>query len=152
MYVRSLKCKAKHGQPCLSCNGLLKVAEVVHKEGFVKLSDAFKLAFPTQSYRTNIARERFLQMPLACVRVGDLKAGNSSWYLVAFMEGVDYDKFANFLLMNKATTSTSRISKSEIRALVQLAQSDRERELIKCSIFKASGLTPTAARRHFVHE
>lgn len=150
MYIRSLECKAKHKQPCVLCNGLLRVAKVVDKEGFIQLSEAFKLAFPSQTYRTNIARERFLQMPLACIRFGELKAGNSCWYLVAFVEGVDYDKFACFtdaLLANK--TTTSKISKSEIRALVGLAQSDRERELIKCSVFKASGLTPTAARRHF---
>ena len=82
-------------------------------------------------------------MPLTCIRVGDPKAGNSSWYFVAFI-GVDYDKFSHFidaLLVNK--TTTSKISKSDIAALVGLAQSDRERELIKCSIFKASGLTPS---------
>lgn len=88
-------------------------------------------------------------MPLACIRVGDPKAGNSSWYLVAFI-GVDYDKFSCFidaLLVNK--TRTSKISKLDIAVLVGLAQSDRERELIKCSIFTASGLTPTAAHRNF---
>ena len=151
IYIRSLKCKTKHKQPCLLCSGLLRVAEVVDKEGFIQLSEAFKLAFPSQAYRTNSARERFLQMPLACIRFGELKAGNSSWYLVAFLKGVDYDKFACFtdaLLANK-TATTSKISKSEIRALVGLAQSDHGRELIKCSVFKASGLTPTAARRHF---
>ena len=99
MYIRSLKCKSKHKQPCLLCSGLLKVAEVVNKDGFVKLSDAFALACPTQTYRTNTARERFLQMPLACIQVGDPKAGNSSWYLVAFVEGVDYDKFAGLLML-----------------------------------------------------
>ena len=50
MYIRSLKCKSKHKQPCLLCSGLLKVAEVVNKDGFVKLSDAFALACPTQTY------------------------------------------------------------------------------------------------------
>ena len=40
------------------------------------------------------------------------------------------------------------IDREEIGAILSLAQSDRERELIKYTAFKASGLTATAAKRH----
>ena len=125
MCIHSFKCKSKHKQPCLLCSGLLKVAKVVNKDGFIKLS--FVLAWPTQTYRTNIATEKFLQMPLACIRIGDPNAGNSCWYLIAYIERVDY-KFACFLLANK--TTSFKISKSDISELVGLAHSDRERVLI----------------------
>lgn len=48
---------------------------------------------------------------------------------------INFSHFIDALLVNKTTTSKS--SKSDIAALVGLAQSDRERELIKCSIFQS---------------
>ena len=87
-----------------------------------------------------------------CVRVGDPKQGTLCWYLLAFVEGVDYVRVACFIEAVLSTKSASTIQKSEIKALLSLAQSEREQELIKCSIFKASGLTPTAARRNFGFE
>ena len=128
---------------------MLKVAEAVANQGYIKLSDAFKFAFPSQTYKTDIARQRLLQIPLACIRLGDPKLGNSCWYLVAHVEGVNYSKFACFseaLLTNKTAAT---IQRSEIKALLGLAQSDRERELIRYSIFRASGATPSAARKNF---
>lgn len=41
------------------------------------------------------------------------------------------------------------MSKNEIKKLLGLACSDREREVIRYSVFKSSGLTSTAARQHF---
>ena len=44
------------------------------------------------------------------------------------------------------------MEKSEVKALLGLAQSDHERELIRYSVFKSSGLTPTTARKQFGFE
>lgn len=96
------------------------------KEGFVRLSDTFKSAFSSQTYKSDIARQQFLQMSLACIQVGDPKMGNSCWYLVAFVEGVDYEKFACFAEALLATKTVLTIHRSEIKALQGLAQSDRE--------------------------
>ena len=41
------------------------------------------------------------------------------------------------------------MTKNEIKQLLGLASSDREREIIRYSVFKSSGLTSTAARKHF---
>lgn len=41
------------------------------------------------------------------------------------------------------------MDKNKIKALLGLATSDRERELIRYSVFKASGLTQTGARKQF---
>ena len=150
--VRTHICTAEHQHPCLSCIGLLKVARAVNEHGFIKLSDAFKLAFPEQIYKTDIARLRILQVPLASIRVGELKSGNSCWYLVPFVEGLDYNKFVPFLealMVSKETRTVSKVTRSEIKALLGLAQSDRERELVRYSFYRASGVSPTTARRQF---
>ena len=54
--------------------------------------------------------------------------------------------------MHSEFPSTLTIHKSEVRALLGLAQSDRERELIHFSVFKASGVSPTKAWKLFEFE
>ena len=75
--------------------------------------------------------------------------------MVEYVEGVDYVNFAHFaealFTANKPSQSPC-INKSEIKGLLGLAQSDRERELIRYSLFKASGLTSSGVRRHFGFE
>ena len=60
------------------------------------LSQAFKLAFPHQVYKTDTKTQRFLQMPVACIRVGTPGSGKEAWYLIQYVEGVDYVNFAHF--------------------------------------------------------
>ena len=65
------------------------------------------------------------------------------------VKGVNYRRICNVLESSrkKSVHSTSCITKTELRELLRLAQSDRERECLKYAVFKGSGLTPTAARR-----
>ena len=46
-------------------------------------------------------------------------------------------------------TSSQTLSKSKLQNLLTLAQSDRERELVRYTAFKISGLTASAARRQY---
>jgi len=49
--------------------------------GFISLSKAFHEAFPGIKYSAEVARRRFLQMPLVCIVMGDHKSGQSLSYL-----------------------------------------------------------------------
>ena len=71
---------------------MLSIAKTVIKDGYCKLSVAFKQAFPKLIYKTDIARERVLQMPLTCIRVGNVEKGTTFWLLVEYIEGVSYEK------------------------------------------------------------
>lgn len=153
--ARRSDCQNRHTQPCANCSALLLVASSVLDCGYCLLSEAFKLAFPQQTYNTQLALARFLQMPLASLRVGTPSSGKSAWYLVEYVEGVNYVNVAQFAEAMFATKEPSRgvgIDKSEIKALLGLAQSDCERELIRYSVFKTLGLTPTSARKQFGFE
>lgn len=151
--ARDSVCKSNHAQPCLNCLALLSVAEDVLKNGCCLLSRAFRVAFPDQTYRTNNALERFLQMPLSAIRIGSPSTGKSAWYLLEHVEGVNHVQLVRFaealLAARTPTKGTPSIDKKEVRAILSLAQSDRERELIRYSVFKSSGISATAARRHF---
>ena len=140
--VRKLHCKMHHKQPCMSCEAMLSIAETLSSSSFMTLSEAFKAAFPRQKYKPDIARQRLLQMPLVCIRL-------DVWFLVEFV-GVDYTQFFHFVTALQSTkSSTTTISAYEVKSILSLAQSDRERELLRYSVCKASGLSSTAARKVF---
>ena len=78
-----------------------------------------------------------------------------TWFLVEHVEGVDYCHFAQFLeAIFKSRTPSQHVGldKKKVKALLGLACSDREKELIRYSIFKSSGLTASGARRCFGFE
>lgn len=49
--------------------------------------------------------------------------------------------------LKDSSTATQVITKDCLKGLLTLAQSDREKKLIRCSVYKASGLSSTAARK-----
>ena len=119
------------------------------EHGFYALSTAYKAAFPHLHYQSQNALELLLQMPLAGVRIGDPKSGVSSWYLLEFIEGINYTHVVQFLEATSMSRQSSVcIKKHELKALLGLAQSDRERELVRYTAFKSSGLSTTGARKH----
>ena len=60
---------------------------------------------------------------------------------------VNYVQLVEAIVMNREP-SLSPINKSELKALLELAQSTRERELIRYSVFRSSGLSATGAQKH----
>ena len=143
-------CNSMYTQPCARCSALSSVALHVLGHGYYCLSEAYKTAFPHLQYRSQNALELFLQMPLVGVRVGTPQSGTSAWYLLEYIEGVKYFQVVHFLeaTLKSRHCSVQTIGKSELKALLGLAQSDRERELIRYSVYKSSGLTATGARKH----
>ena len=70
----------------------------------------------------------------------DIREGVNLAHLLHFIEAL--------LSARSLTRDAPSIDQKEIGAILSLAQSDRERELIKYTAFKASALTATAAKRH----
>ena len=64
-------CNTVHNQPCLCCPPLLKVADIVLKEGACPLRQAFELTSPGVAYDSEKAQRKLLVMPLASIRMGD---------------------------------------------------------------------------------
>ena len=73
---------------------MLSIANTVITDRYAKLS-TFKTAFPALTYKSDIAQQKVLQMPLACIRFGTPE-GTSSWFLFEYIEDVSYSKFACF--------------------------------------------------------
>ena len=152
-YVLALPayCVAKHRQGCAECPSLLQVAKIVLENGFVKLSDAHRSAFPSVTYHSHSAKRKFLKMPLAALRVGLPESGYAEVFLFERFAGVNYRRFLQLLNRFHAERHSNKVAmwKDMLRDLLQLACSDRERECIRYTAWKASGLSASAGRKHF---
>lgn len=87
-------------------------------------------------------------MPLATIRVQEPSSGRAEVHVMELINGVNYIKIGHFLTAcaAKKSTPSPSLSRPALKQLLQLAQSDREREY---TTYKASGLTVTGARRHY---
>ena len=152
--ARAEHCRNTHEEPCCKCQGLLKVGSNVLQNSYCVLSDAFRTAFPHTKYTAERARRALLQIPLVAVRIGNPCEGNAYTILMEKYQGVDYTKISRVL---EALASTSKkpdvnLSKSCAKMLLALASSDREREVLRYTICKASGVSQSEARRKFGFE
>ena len=153
---RSAVCIHKHSQPCQYCPPLLNVANTVLSDGFCTLREAFNAAFPTATYDITQAKRKFLQMPLVSIRIGKPSSGTSYTLLMERIHNVDYVRMSLILnalhVAHPQTVPVCGIDNSMVKQLLKLAQSDRERECIRYTVFKASGLTQTQARKKYGFE
>lgn len=109
------------------------------------------MAFPGVTYHSHSAKSRILRLPLAALRLGNPNCGNSEVYLIEHSPGNDYHHLLNLMTGLLSTTKAGPslgISKEELKHLLRLAGSDKERECIRYTAWRASGLSQTAARKH----
>ena len=143
-------CQKEHIQPCSRCEGLSKVASEVIACGFMKLKSAFQLVSPdVLQYKASEARRKLLQMPLACIGVGDRSKGTYCLYIVEKQSTVNYPVFQALLLkaMDKPSNLIPNLSKEELNELLYLAESKSDKEMLKYVAVKASGLSTTKAKK-----
>ncbi len=152
--ARAVHCSQVHTNPCHKCERILQVARTVHEQGYCTLSKAFSMAAPDKEYTAERARSLLLQMPLVSVRMGDPAKGNSFSILMELYPGTDYAKMGTILngLANTFVPKGISLGKSTVKMLMSIAQSDRERECLRYTLYKASGMTPTAVRRAYGFE
>ncbi len=134
---------------------MLAAAKMVIDNGIVSLSSVFRTVFPVVTYSATTAKQRLLQMPVIAIRFGKPSSGKSQLFVMEYIHDVNYINLAQFFessgAFNKAV-NTPNVSKEELKQLLSIAQSDRERECLRYAVYRASGLTPTAARRCFGFE
>ena len=110
----------------------------------------FRTAFPGVTYSAACAKTCLLQMPLVVLRIGEPYSGKSQIYVMEYIHGMNYIGLAQFLeTSGMSHTPHPAISKEELKKLLALAQSDRERECLRYAVYRASGLASTAACRYF---
>ena len=75
----------------------------------------------------------------------------SSWRNIhrLLKDRCNFERLATAFLPKEKTAT---LEKSMVKMLLSIAQSDRERECVRYTIYKASGMTPTALRQAFGFE
>jgi len=96
-YAKALPvhCRMKRSSDCKECFGLQSVATSMLENGFVKLADIFRAAFPGRTYHSHSAKRRLLRLPLAALRLGNTDSGQSEVYLAKHSPAVNYCKVVN---------------------------------------------------------
>ena len=154
-YVEARKefCKDVHKYGTCDCTSMLHVATTILNEGFLSLKQAYTQHFPSVKYKSDHARRRLLQMPLACVRI-DFRPGVSECYILEHRPQTNYESIVSLLknVVHKDSDKRSSLSKHEVKSLLAICQSDRERECIRYAIYRSSGVTATQARKQFGFE
>ena len=151
-FCEASKVNCLHGrslQPCSECASLVTAARILQRERICPLSYVFRAVYPGLAYSSAKAKQKLLKIPLACIRVGSPASGTSELLLMERIVGTDYLKIHQLCNANTeyaAHTVSNGLSKAHVKQLLSLAQSDRERALIRYTVFKSSNLTPTAAR------
>ena len=131
--ARRAHCAVRYTNPCSKCLGMLKVGNIVLEQG---LPDAFQLASPTVKYTAERARRKLLQLPLACIRVGDPSKGQSFSILMEKFSGTDYGELGGIVngLLAVHSQKGIQLQKSVVKMLLSIAKSDRERKCLRFAI------------------
>lgn len=147
---RSYYCINTHTN-CVECPSMLCVANKVLHGGYITLKSAFTESFPSAQYNVTYARRRLLQIPLACIRV-DYPPGVSECFLIEYYPSTNYNSIQALIknIVQKSSSSNSdSISKDVVKSLLSLCRSDRERECLQYTVFKASGLSATQVCKRY---
>ena len=86
-------------------------------------------------------------MPLVSIVVGDISTGKSLSHLLECQVGVNYQAIQQLLTLYQKENSESNITKADLKRILSIAQSDRERELIRYTALVSGNFTQSSARR-----
>ena len=148
--ARSAYCVRFHGSPCIKCERLLQVASVILRRSYCSLSEAFRISSPGAKYTVERARSSLLQLPLVCIRIGNAAQGRSFCFLMEKFSDTNYGMLREGL--SSPLQKGATMEKTMVKMLLNIAKTDRERECVRYAIYKASGMTPTQARRLYGFE
>ena len=157
MLQENTYCDINYSDCKAGCSSMIQAAQMVLDGCIVPVSVVFKKAFPVSTYLSSNAKRRLLQMPLAALCISK-SVHQSDLYLMEKIDGFNYDKLVEILRL-KAVQMIDKgngISRDELKQLMAITQTEREKELIRYAVYRSSNVTSWQARRLFgfenVHE
>ena len=152
---RQLYFSERHKTPCIKCESMHCVTQVVHTAGYCSLPHAFKIASPGVKYMAEKARRLLLQMTLVSIWIGNPDKGNLFSIVTEHCHRVDYSKLSlvlHGLLKSCVNLNPQGLIKRCVKMLLSLRSADREREVMMHAIFKASGIFVSKAQHLYGFE
>ena len=153
--ARTHYCNINHSTVCKAgCSSMIQPAQMVLDGCIVPVCVVFEKAFPVSTYLSSNAKRRLLQMPLVALRISKSEH-QSELYLMEKIDGFNYEKLVEILRVQMIDNG-NRISRDELKQLIAITQTEREKELIRYAVYRSSNVTSSQARRLFgfenVHE
>lgn len=154
--ARILYCKLYHESTCVNCARIVDFIQIITEEGYCLLRKAFNIVCPGIIYSPDKARRKLLQIPVVAIRIGDVNKGNSFTILTESMHGVNYVRIGALINGLIETTAYAQahpmLEKNCVKMLLEMAQTDRERECMRYAIYKSSAMSATQCRRNYGFE
>ncbi|CAH3028864.1 unnamed protein product [Porites evermanni] len=120
---------------CSKCWGLVSVVKEIQEKGMVKVSETLKKYFSGNTYSSEEAVRKFMSLPVVIFELGDASKRTQTLYMIERHAGVDYIKYVELLRSASGGIDTScssnSINKEKLKALCELASSEKDRKLIK---------------------
>lgn len=120
---------------CSKCCGLVSVVKEIQEKGMVKVSETLKKYFSGNAYSSEEAVRKFMSLPVVIFELGDASKRTQTLYMIERHAGVDYIKYVELLRSASGGIDTScssnSINKEKLKALCELASSEKDRKLIK---------------------
>ena len=148
--ARQEYCTSKHNvENCSKCIGLLGSARDVLELGIVELSILFKKHFPDINYVASKAVRRLMQLPVVVVCLKLKGPGSQVLFVTESKRNVDYKSYAEWLKKLEPSKVKQGLDKETLKALCDLATTEKDRSLIKYAICKAQNLGANQARNQY---
>lgn len=106
----------------------------------------FCCCFPHLDYETDSAKRSLVCMPLACIRIGE-PSSVSQTYVMELTSDADYNMVRQILKRLQPLATRKELCRKEVPDFLSLAQTHREKECLRCALFRTSGLTPCGAHK-----
>ena len=110
---------------------MISAGRAVLENGVLPLRTVFQTYFPNVTYHSVNAKRLLLQMLLVAIHLQSKGDKREEVFLMEFIKDLDYEKVIGFLNreFDKALGKKT-LTKEDVRSILSLAQSDRERETI----------------------
>ena len=135
-------CSSTHKSNCTLCKGLIGIGMEVLQNGMVALADVYRKFFPHTKYVSNKAIRHVMSMSVVVMKLDKL-------YILAKENGIDYTKLQMGMQLLKPKSVTQNFSKETLRAVCQMASTEKDAMLIKYAACKAAGKGAKKAKADF---
>ena len=123
---------------------MISAAYIVIAEGLVPVAKVFRLAFPHVTYHQGNAKRHLLQMPVNILHI------NSELFLTEKVKDFCYTSLVSYLNAKFSLPYELKgFTKDDLRQLMLITQNEREKQLIRYTVYKASCMTPKKANLKF---
>lgn len=149
--VKLLYCEANHRNTCTECKALAECAIDISECGVTSLRKVFCKHFPKSKYISNKAVRRLMNLPVIIFDTKTKLVGADRLFVTENKSNMDCKSFVRWYseVIKSENVMGSLLSKEKLKAICDLASSEKDRMLLKHAVCEAQGLSAKEASRKY---